>query len=302
MAIMTTLTPLIKTANPAASGMRYVRGLRLSRPTLPRLRPKFWVGGGLIGCIALITLLAPWITPYDPAEMLVQSRMAPPSLAHPFGTDFFGRDLFSRVLHGGQITLRIAFGAVAIAGVVGVSLGALMGLLGRWPERVLTQVMDAWLALPGILLAVVMVAAFGRDEWVLLLALGISNIPAVYRLSRIETQRAASREYIEAAIAMGAGQKRLLWRYILPDICPTLSVVLALQAARLLVAVSSLSFIGLGAAPPSPEWGALLADGRQYMHSAWWLMVFPGLMIALSVYAINLFSDGLRDWFDPRLV
>lgn len=288
----------ITTAKPSYTITRLSRQLSKTAG-LPRLRPKFWVGGGLLASILLAIAFTPWLTPYDPTEMLVQNRMAAPSWEHPFGTDFFGRDMLSRVLYGARITLRIAFGATLIGATAGVVIGALMGLLGGRLDRLVTQLMDAWIALPSVLLALVVVSIWGRGEIVLLVALGVTGIPNVYRLTRAETMRATVHEYVDAATAMGASRRHILLRHVLPQILPVLSVVVALYAARLLVTVSSLSFIGLGIAPPEPEWGALLADGRQYMHNAWWLMFFPGLAIVICVYTINTLSDGLRDWFDP---
>lgn len=278
------------------------KGNKRSGQSRRRIRPKFFIGTGIILGILLLVWAAPVIAPYDPTQMIVQSRLAPPSAEHLFGTDAFGRDMFSRVLHGGQITLKIAFGALLIASTFGILLGSLAGLYGGWFERILTQVMDGWLALPGVLLAIIFVVAFGRGDIVLMVALGASGVPNNYRLSRIETQRAATREYIVSARALGASRSHILIHHIFPEIFPVLSVVVALRMASLLITVSSLSFIGLGAPPPSPEWGALLTDGRSNMHNAPWLMFYPGVAIFVSVYAVNLFSDGLRDWFDPHSV
>lgn len=266
-----------------------------------QLRPRFWFGFGVVTLIAVVAVFAPVIAPYDPTAFHPADRFAPPSDTYLFGTDLFGRDLFSRVLHGAQITFGIALGAGAISAVSGILLGATVGLIGGWLDRIVTQIMDAWLALPYILVAVVLVVTFGRGDLVLMVALGLGGIASIYRLSRVEAKRTVARDYLEAAQALGASRWWLIVRYILPDLLPTMTVIVALSLGRLLIAVSSLSFIGLGPPPPSPEWGALLNDGRQYLQSAWWLTFYPGLVIGLTVYAINLIGDGLRDWLDPRV-
>jgi peptide/nickel transport system permease protein len=225
-----------------------------------------WVGAVIIGVVTLIALLAPHLAPYDVAKMMPTQRLQAPSLAHPFGTDLMGRDLFSRVLMGGRISTLVAVLTVTVAAVPGIFAGLLAGMYPGRLERLASRIVDAWIALPGILLAIAMTAAFGRSMLILALAFGLAGIPTYYRQTRAETLRIRGELYVRAARAMGAPEHHILLRHIIPNILPPLVVVLSLRVGGMLVAVSSLSFIGLGAQPPDPEWGALLADGRDYFE------------------------------------
>lgn len=266
---------------------------------LPNLTAKTAVGLLILAAMVLATVFAPLMTPYNATEMQMTARLQAPSWAHIFGTDLYGRDLFSRIVYGGRITLSVSAAAVVLGASVGSLLGVVAGMRHGWVDRLLTQVMDAWLALPAILVALVMAAALGRTALVLTVALGVAGVPSYYRIARVETQRIADQNYVEAVQCLGATPRYLFLCHIIPNILPTLGVMISLRFGRMLIAVSSLSFIGLGVPPPAPEWGALLAESRDYIHQAWWLMLFPGLSIALTVYAVNLLSDGLRDLLDP---
>lgn len=273
---------------------RHPRARRLGLP-LPLV-----IGLLIVAVILLIAALAPRIAPYDMAAMSMQERLQPPSLAHPFGTDLYGRDLFSRVLYGARLSVAVALLAVLISALPGIAAGIIAGMYPGLAESAVSRLVDAWIAVPGLLLAIVMVASLGRSALVIALALGLAGIPTYYRQARAETLRVRDAQYIEAVRAAGASERYLLRHHVLPNVLPLLLVLMSLRAGGMLLAVSALSFIGLGAQPPQPEWGALLAEGRDYLEPAWWLTFFPGCAIALTVFGLNLIGDSLRDVLDPR--
>ncbi|RRR70606.1 MAG: ABC transporter permease [Candidatus Viridilinea halotolerans] len=257
------------------------------------------VGGLLIATLLLTALFASLIAPADPYAIAPMERLRPPSFAHPFGTDGLGRDLFSRVVFGARTALYMALPAVLIASVSGIFLGLLAGYYGGLFDQIASRVMDAWLAFPGLLLAVVMVARMGPSLSTTIIALGIVGIPGYYRLTRNGTLSARHTPYIEAAYALGLGDLRIMLRHILPNLASPLVVLATLRLGTILLAGGALSFIGLGAQPPTAEWGTLLAAGRDNMDRAWWLALFPGLAITASVMGFNLLGDGLRDLLTP---
>lgn len=268
--------------------------------TLPRWSPSLWVGGGLVMTLVLIALLAPVLAAHPPDRLAGAARLQTPSLAHPFGTDNLGRDMFSRVLYGARIAVRVAVLGVSIAASAGVSLGLLAGYYGDWLDQLISRVMEVWMAFPSLLLALIVVARLGPSLDHAILALGIVAAPGFYRLTRACTLSARQDAYVEASRALGVGDRRIVLRHILPNIAPSLIVLATMRLGTLVLAGGGLSFIGLGAQPPQPEWGALLATGRDYMDIAPWLAVFPGLAITLTVAGFNLLGDGLRDALDPR--
>jgi ABC-type dipeptide/oligopeptide/nickel transport system permease subunit len=258
------------------------------------------IGVMIVAVFVLIAVLAPLLAPYDPNRIMVAPRLAPPSAAHPFGADALGRDLFSRVLFGARIALLMAVVGTAISASIGVSLGLLAGFRGGRTDAAVSRGMDVWLAFPGLLLAIVLVARLGPSLNNAIIALGIVGAPAFYRLSRTLTLSARETPYVESARAVGAPEGRIVLRHILPNIFGALLVMMTLRAGIVILAGGGLSFIGLGAQPPQPEWGALLAVGRDHMQTAPWLAWFPGLSITLVVLGLNLFGDGLRDLLDMR--
>ena len=266
-----------------------------------RVTPSLWVGGGIVLLLVLVALLAPILALYPPDLIVAESRLQPPSPAHPFGTDALGRDLYSRVVYGARIAVGMAILGVGIAMSVGVVLGLVAGFRGQWSDQILSRVMEVWLAFPGLLLAIIIVARLGPSLKSTVIALGIVGVPSFFRLARASTLSARRAEYVEAAQAIGAREHRILLRHILPNIAPSLIVLATMRLGALILAGGALSFIGLGAQPPQPEWGALLAAGRGYMDTAPWLAIFPGLCITLTVVGLNLLGDGLRDALDPRL-
>jgi peptide/nickel transport system permease protein len=272
------------------------RHLPLFRHTTPSL----WLGGAIVTVLLLCALLAPAIARYPPDLVMGEVRLQGPSGAHPFGTDALGRDMLSRVLYGARIALGMAVLGVGIAAALGVTLGLLAGLYGGWRDQLLARVMDVWMAFPSLLLAIIIVARLGPDLRNAVLALGIVGAPAFFRLTRGCTLSARQATYVEAARSVGAGDRRILLRHILPNNISPLVVLVTMRMGMLVLAGGGLSFIGLGAQPPQPEWGALLATGRDYVDTAPWLALFPGLCITLTVAGFNLLGDGLRDALDPR--
>jgi peptide/nickel transport system permease protein len=265
-----------------------------------RFTPSLWIGGGIVLLLLLSALLAPLLARYPPDLVVGEARLQPPSAAHPFGTDALGRDVFSRVVYGARIAVWMAVVGVGIAAAAGVTLGWLAGYYSGWVDQVLSRVMEVWMAFPSLLLAIIIVARLGPSLRNAVVALGIVGAPSFYRLTRGCTISARQCTYVEATRAVGASDRRILVRHILPNIAPSLLVLATMRLGMLVLAGGGLSFIGLGAQPPQPEWGALLAAGRDYVDTAPWLAIFPGLCITLVVAGFNLFGDGLRDVMDPR--
>jgi peptide/nickel transport system permease protein len=261
--------------------------------------------GALFGALVLLSWIilavgAPWIAPIDPLEISLVGRV-PPSLEHPFGTDRLGRDIFSRVLHGARISLLIGVISVAIGLLSGSVLGLIAGYYGGWLESVIMRFVDALLAFPGILLALVVIAALGPSLVNVMIAVGISSIPEYARLARGSVLTVKERPFVEAARAFGAFNGRIMFKHILPSIRAPLIVLSTLQVGTAILVGSGLSFLGMGAQPPTPEWGLMTAAGRDFLDRAWWISTFPGLAILSTVMAINLMGDGLREALDPQV-
>jgi ABC-type dipeptide/oligopeptide/nickel transport system permease subunit len=265
-----------------------------------KLTPGFAFGAAIVAVFVLVAVASPLIAPYDPNRIMVGPRLAAPSIAHPFGTDPLGRDLFSRVVYGARIALGMALLGAGIAAVLGIAPGLLAGFKGGRVDVVTSRAMDVWLAFPGLLLAIVLVARLGPSLRNAIIALGIVGATAFYRLARASALSVREEAYVEAARAVGVGERRIVLAHILPNIAASLLVMVTLRAGLMILAGGGLSFIGLGAQPPQPEWGALLASGRDHMATAPWLAWFPGLSITLTVLGLNLLGDGLRDLMDVR--
>jgi ABC-type dipeptide/oligopeptide/nickel transport system permease subunit len=292
---MTTSTWMNAAAEPAVSANVRVLAPPASQPTSRTLPVALIIGLAIVGVLILLAVLAPAIAPYDMARIAPADRLQAPSAAHWFGTDAFGRDLFSRVLVGARLSLTVALLAVIIGGVPGILLGLLAGMYPGLAENLLTRMMDAWMAVPSLLLAIVIAAAFGRTTLVIALALGVAGVPTYYRLTRAETLRVREALFVEAARSVGCRESHIMLYHTLPGVLPSLLVLISHRAGAMLLAASALGFIGLGAQPPAPEWGALITEGRDHFHQAWWLMSFPGVAITLTVLGFNLLGDGLRD-------
>jgi len=249
----------------------------------------------------LLALSAPLVSPYDPVEGTLDARLQAPSSLHLLGTDFFGRDILSRILHGARYDLLIAVVAVGVAAGVGTPLGMVAGYYGRLVDDVITRVADALLAFPSLVLALALTSVLGPGLWKAILALAIVGIAGYSRLARASTLTVREEAYIESARAAGASDLRILLGYVLPNIVSPIIVRATLGMGFTVLLAASLSFIGLGAQPPTPEWGAMINEGRnQLVTGMWWVSTFPGLAIMSLVLGFNLLGDGIRDILDPR--
>ncbi|KKX31511.1 ABC transporter permease [Rhizobium sp. LC145] len=258
------------------------------------------LGGLLIGLIVLAAIFAPMIAPADPYEQDLLATMLPPSWGHPFGTDDSGRDILSRVLYGARISLIEVVLAVGLAVILGVPLGILSGMSGHYLDQAIMWIMDILFAFPGIVLAILIVSVLGPGLVNLLIAIAIFSVPVYARLSRNLTLGLKSQEYVEAAISLGISRRRIMTHYILRNAIGPIIVQSTLTAGTVILSAASLSFLGLGAQPPLPEWGAMMSDGRNYLGLNIWMSLFPGLAIMITVLGFNILGDGLRDLLDPR--
>lgn len=259
------------------------------------------MGGVLLLAMTLMAIAAPLIAPFDPLEIDPVAILSPPKYPHLLGTDTLGRDLFSRVIYGGRISLMLGLISVSISLVLGVLLGVIAGYVGGKMDEAIMRGIDVLLAFPGLLLALLAVFALGVGLRNAMIAVGISGIPLFARVTRGEVLAAKENLYVEAARAIGAPEEIILRRHLLPNIIAPNIVLATLRVGTAIIFGASLSFLGLGAQAPTPEWGLMLSQGRGFLAVAWWLSFAPGLAIFLVVMASNLFGDGLRDAFDPRL-
>ncbi len=266
----------------------------------------------LLGLLILLTvaaaaLFAPQISPYDPTIQEITLRLKPPGWTAPegrmhlLGTDHLGRDILSRLIFGARISLIIGFSAVALAGTLGTLIGLLAGYRGGRVDEFCMRMTDTMLAMPFILLALAVIAVLGPSLRNIIFVLGITSWVSYARVVRAEVLTLRTREFVAAAHALGGGGRRIVFRHLLPNVLTPVIVIATLEVARMIILESALSFLGLGVQPPTPTWGGMLADGRAYLSTSWWLATFPGLSIMLSVLGINLLGDWLRDILDPRL-
>jgi ABC-type dipeptide/oligopeptide/nickel transport system permease subunit len=260
-----------------------------------RQRPTSAIAVAVLLLLAVISLLAPVLAPRDPNQTNLIRQFEPPSMLNFFGTDELGRDLFSRVIYGGQTALLTALGAVALAALVGIPLGLVSGYFGRWVDAVAMRIVDVLLAIPSILIALGLIAMFGRGTLNVIVAVGIVNIPAFARLTRATTLSVKEQDYVHATQAMGAGYGYLLALTILPNAVGPILVQMAVTGATAILLASALSFLGLGIQPPTSDWGQMLSIGRQHLFEAPWYGIFPGLAIALTVYSLDELSKALQD-------
>jgi peptide/nickel transport system permease protein len=258
------------------------------------------IGLAVLGFLLFIAISAPLISPYDPIETTGNTLQAP-SRDHLFGTDNIGRDIFSRVVFGSRISLQMGLIAVAIGAGTGTVVGILAGMYGHWVDTTLMRLIDALMAFPGILLALAIAAILGPGLTNAMIAVGIASIPIYARIVRSSVLQVKETPYVEAARSIGCSNLRVTTHHVTPNVLTPILVVATLGVAQAILVGASLSFLGLGAQPPTPEWGAILSQGRQFMRTAWWVMLFPGVAITLTVMAANLLGDGLRDALDPRL-
>jgi peptide/nickel transport system permease protein len=250
--------------------------------------------------ISLVAILAPQLATHDPFQMNLADRLMRPSAEHWLGTDSYGRDIFTRLVYGGRIAMRVAIGAVLLAVVIGVPLGALSGYAGGWVDTVVMRCIDTFLAFPGRLLAITLVAALGPTFFALCLAIGITSVPGYARVVRAGVLSQKEKEYVEAARMTGEPELRILFCQILSNCMAPILVLVSLDFAHAILVESSLSFLGLGFPPPAPSWGLMLSEARGYMELAPHVAIIPGLVISITILGFNLIGDGLRDIFDPR--
>ncbi len=289
--------------SPTAWGAAPRRSESPWRSAMRRLRRNYGAMAGL--CLVIIMVMAAIfadrLAPFDPIKLNPAAALQPPSRDFPFGTDPLGRDVLSRLLHGSRISLRVGLVSVSIAAIGGTTLGLLAGYYGRWLDMVIMRFIDLLLAFPNVLVALTIIAILGPSIFNLMIAVGISATPGYARLVRGSVLSTKENAYVEAAIAVGVPDWLILWRHILPNVLAPVIVLSTLGMAGAILTGAALSFLGLGVQPPTPEWGVMLSDGRNYLRMAWWITTFPGIAIMVTVLAINMLGDGLRDALDPRL-
>ncbi len=271
--------------------------------TAQRLR-RHGLGGlglGLVALVVLAALAAPVIAPHDPARGDFAAGLKPPGTpGHPLGTDLLGRDVLSRVLYGARIALFIGLCTVLVTAVVGGVLGLVAGFFGGWPGTVLMRIVDVQLSFPFILLALTINAIVGLGLRNIILSLSAAGWVVYARVVRGEVLSVKQRDYVQAAAALGTRRARILFRHVLPNVAPSIIIVASLQFSQFIVAEAAISFLGFGVQPPTPAWGSMLSESRDYLYVAWWLAAFPGAALALTALGINLVGDWLRDVLDPK--
>ena len=272
-----------------------------------RTRRLVAAGAGFVLLLALVAVAAPWLSPHDPVRQSLRGRLAAPTLegadgrAHPLGTDHLGRDVLSRTLYGARVSLLVGFAAVAVGSVVGGALGILAGYRGGWTDSVVMTVADAQLAFPFVLLAIGIIGVLGPSFPTLVAVIGLSGWVDYARVLRSQVLVLRAREFVDAILALGGAVPRIVARHILPNVLSTLVVIATLQLARAIVLEATLSFLGLGIQPPTPSWGGMIQEGREYLDSAWWISIFPGCLLLLTSLVVSRSGDWLRDLLDPTL-
>ncbi|HET6421214.1 MAG TPA: oligopeptide ABC transporter permease [Geobacteraceae bacterium] len=263
---------------------------------------RFAVAGGIVVILLfIVSFLAPHITPYDPATIDAYHVLLPPSAAHWMGTDELGRDVFTRVVYGARISLLVGFVAVGIYIVIGTLIGLVSGFYGHWVDSALMRFVDIMLCFPTFFLILAVIAMIGPSIWLIMIVIGLTNWMGVARLVRAEVLSIRERDFILAARAIGASDLRIIFRHILPNAMGPVLVTATLGVAGAILTESALSFLGIGVQPPTPSWGNILTSGKDYIEFAWWLSLYPGLAILVTVLAYNLLGEGIRDAIDPRL-
>jgi peptide/nickel transport system permease protein len=257
----------------------------------------------LLGLVVLCGLLAPVVAPHDPNQQTMRNRLLPPfeQAAYPLGADQLGRDVLSRLIYGSRVALVVGLATVAISGVLGITLGLLAGFYGGKLDDLISWVGNVFLAFPFFLLALAVVAVLGGGLRNMIIVLAVTSWMSYMRIVRAELLSLRSSAFVEAARTIGVGDLRLVLRHLLPNVMTPLIVIATFEVARMIISESALSFLGLGVGPRTPSWGGMLADGRSYLDTAWWVATFPGVAIMITVLAINLLGDWLHDELDPRI-
>jgi len=264
-------------------------------------QPLMLLGALIVFTIALLAVFAPWLAPYDPTHIDVRSILLPPSWQHWCGTDTLGRDVFSRMLYGARISLAVGFVAVGLSMLIGVALGAWAGYAGGRVDNMMMRLTDMVLCFPTFFLILAVIAFLEPSIWNIMIVIGLTSWMGVTRLVRAEFLSLRGREFILAAESLGVSPLRLIWKYLLPNAMGPIMVSAVLGVAGAVLVESGLSFLGLGVQPPNPSWGNILTDGKDNIQLAWWLSLYPGLAILITVLGYNLLGEGLRDLFDPKL-
>jgi len=269
--------------------------------------PKALIGAIMLLVIVLAAILAPWIVPHDPTAQDITSTLLPPAWmangngSYLLGTDVLGRDILSRTIYGARASLLIGAVSVLIASVIGVTIGVIGGFFGGWVEDVMLRIADMQLAIPYILLAILLSAVIGPSVLTVIIVLGITRWVVYARITRGEVLSLKERDFVRAAVGLGARRSRIILRHLLPNLISAILVVATIEVSLVILAEASLSFLGLGVQPPTPTWGTMLGDGRDYLATAWWLSVFPGVALMLAILSLNMLGDWLRDTLDPGL-
>lgn len=271
------------------------------------LRRLFRTPAGVIGMailvvFVLVALLGPTLVGTDPKQQNLRNRLLPPSADHPFGTDHLGRDVMARVVSGARISLQVGVLVLGVAVSIGVSLGALAGYAGGWVDELIMRITDIFLSFPSVVLAMTIAAVLGKNIYNAMLAVGLVWWPWYARLVRGQILSLKNADFVQAAQSQGLSPWRIIWHHLLPNTMSTIIVQASLDVGYAILTTAGLSFIGLGAQPPTPEWGAMVAEGRQYLTTNWWVPMLPGLAIFFTVMGVNLFGDALRDAMDPRSI
>lgn len=290
----------------AASGVTPVLVERRRPSWVRRVPALFWVGLTFLLVVVLLAVFAGQVAPHDPIRSQLALRLKPPSwlggpAGFPLGTDHIGRDVFSRVIFGARASLAVGFAAVIVGGAIGIVTGLVSGYFGGWIDEVLMMLADMQLALPSVLPAIAVVAVLGASFTNLVIVIGLTGWVTYARVCRAQVLVLREREFVEAVRAMGGGHARIMLRHILPNTMAPLIVVTTLDLARAIILEATLSYLGLGIQPPSPSWGIMLGEGRQYLQDAWWIAVFPGLFLMMTTLVVSRMGDWLRDLLDPTM-
>src|ERR1051326_17579 len=288
---------ILESATDAPVAVREARRVR-------RLPLKVLAGGIVVAALIIVGVLSPWLAPHDPQHQALEALLKPPQWlggSHVLGTDNLGRDILSRIIYGARVSLLVAFAVVLISGAVGILLGAISGYFGGKIDFAIQKLVEVVWAFPALLLAITILAFLGQGLFNLILALVAQRWIQYCRVVRGQTLSLRDRDFVAATRALGAGSPRVIRRHILPNLVQISLVIGTFSMASAIISEASLSFLGLGVPPGIPSWGTMLADSRSYISTAWWLALFPGLAIFLTVLGINLLGDGVRDLLDPRL-
>ena len=277
----------------------------MARPA--RIPGPLLAAGIFVGALVVVAVAAPWLAPHNPERGSLRARLGAPTLeavdgkAHPLGTDHLGRDVLSRVIFGTRVSLTVGFAAVAVGGAVGGLLGLVAGFRGGWLDEVIMTVADAQLAFPFILLAIGIIAVLGPSFPNLIVVVGLSGWVTYARVLRSQVLSLRQRDFVSAILGLGGSVPRILIRHVLPNVASTFMVIATLELARAIVLEATLSFLGLGIQPPTPSWGGMIHEGREYLDSAWWISIFPGAVLMLTSLVVSRTGDWLRDVLDPTL-